>query len=157
MPENLDRRRKMMSEDVARAVKMRESGRSYAEIGRKFSISEVAAKYWTNPEWRKIAKERARIRSREKYASLSDTDKKRVNKETTEILMRKRALQPEYKEYADSTHYRYAKTKKASTTRKEYYARNKAKMKKTQHDNYQKHREKRLKYSREYYKKKCNK
>lgn len=81
---------------------------------------------------------------------MSTRQKEEANKRTVEVLMRKRKLQPEYKEYADETHYRYAKTPKSSETRKKYWSRNKESLSKKQHAQYLKHRKKRLASRKEY-------
>ena len=150
MPEHLDRRRKMLIKDIMRATQMRRMGKSYAEIGRTFGISETAAKYWVNPEWRELAKEKARKVRRERWGRLTSKEKKEGNEKTVAVLMRKRAIQPEYKEYSDQTHYKYAKTKKASDTRRKYHSQNKGHLNELQHVQYLKHRTERIASRKEY-------
>jgi len=150
MPEHLDRRRKLLTKDIARAMQMKAKGKTYAAIGRALGVSETAAKYWMNPEYREVVREKARIRSRTKFHQMTDDEKKEVNRQTVQTLMRKRALQPEYKEYADQTHYKYTATPKASKTRRKYYAKNAQRLNEIQRAQYQKHRAKRLAYSKIY-------
>lgn len=153
LPEHLDRRKKMLSEDIAKAKILRKQGKSYKEIGEVFGVSETAAQYAIDTSFRERAKERARLRSKKVYAESSPQDKARKNQQTVVTLMRKRELQPEYKTYSDKTHYKYANTLKASETRKKYYADNADEMRKKLRAQYKKHKAKRLVSRREYVKK----
>lgn len=142
----------MLSKDIAKALKLKALGKSYAAIGRVFGISETAAKYWVEPDYRERVKEKSRIARRKRWLKLSRTDKKRDNQRTTDVLMRKRKLQPEYKEYSNQIHYKYAETKKASITRKSYWKRNKERLNVLQRKQYLKHKEARLEVRKRYYK-----
>lgn len=153
MPEHLDRRRKMLSVDIALAKKMRRQGASYASIGRRFGVSETAAKYWTNSDFREHAKEQARNARRELWLTMSPEQKADAKRASVETMMRKRKIQPEYKEYADDTHYRYAATPKASETRKKYWQKNKSLLNERQKRQYLNHREIRQAGQRAYYQK----
>lgn len=153
LPEQLDRRRKILSKDIEKARQLRKQGKGYAYIGRVFGISETSAKYWTNDAYRELAKASALARSTKKYHSASAEEKREKNQKTIDTLIRKRKIQPEYKEYSDETHYRYAKTQKASETRKKYWSTNTDRLNKLQKIQYQKHHEKRTQAKREYYKK----
>lgn len=150
LPEHLDQRRKMLSADIAKAATMKRAGKTYAAIAREFGISETAAKYWTNPEFRERAKENARVARRKRWQRLSPQQKADDNRRTVQVLMRKRRIQPEYKEYADKTHYKYAGTHRASATRRRYYTANRSHLNRLQHASYLKHREKRLQARRRY-------
>lgn len=150
MPEHLDRRRKMLAKDISAAIAFKRQGKSCAEIARIFGISETAAKYWTNPEWRERAKGKSRIARRKRWVNLTNEEKKDDNRRTVAVLMRKRELQPEYKKYADQTHYKYAKTVTARNTRKMYYSKNATRLNQLQRSQYQKHRENRLQKRKEY-------
>lgn len=144
MPARLDRRRKLMPQDIALAKRMKSSGKSIALIAQHFACGEKTIEYWVYPNERQRIKKKQAARMRKLRESWTLEDKAKNNARTIDVLMRKRNIQPEYKTYADETHYRYMRTPKSGETRRKYYAENKKRLNEIQHTQYRKHRAKRL-------------
>lgn len=140
----------MLKSDIATACRMKSSGKSIAQIAQHFSVGEGTIEYWVYPNERERLKRKARERMRRVRERWTSEQKAANNASTVETLMRKKKIQPEYKEYSDETHYRYVGTPKANRTRRKYYEKNSERLNEYQRKQYRKHREKRLASSKIY-------